>query len=186
MRAVDEGTVVDAGGPVFSIQGSSEAEAEIGLPVRRAQALLTGKHYSLVWRDQRISAPFVRRVDQVQPGSRTVTAIFELPMDGEWVPEEIIELEWAETIEEPGTWVPSSALAEGPRGSWVLYAVRDAKVGLRAVEVLHSRGDEVFVAGTISEDEVIIPSGLHRVVPGQVVQVRFTEGATVSAGEVDR
>ena len=40
----------------------------------------------------------------------------------------------------------------------------------RSVEVLHQESDRVLVRGTIKEGDRIVSSGIHRLVPGQVVR----------------
>ncbi len=35
-----------------------------------------------------------------------------------------------------------------------------------AVEIIYSKNDQVYVAGTLADDAVIIASGLHRLSPG--------------------
>jgi prepilin-type processing-associated H-X9-DG protein len=53
-----------------------------------------------------------------------------------------------------------------------VYVVgEDNKVERRSVNVLYADGQRAFVSGAIEDGEAIIASGLHRVVPGQPVQI---------------
>jgi hypothetical protein len=75
----------------------------------------------------------------------------------------------------PGTWLPLSALQQGPRGTWQVLTVEQTpnghQVGLEAVEIQYASEDRVFVIGTLREGQLIIANGTHRVVPGEQVIV---------------
>ena len=43
----------------------------------------------------------------------------------------------------------------------------------RQVEVLHLRGEDVFVRGAVQDEDLIVSDGLLRVVPGQAVTIRL-------------
>jgi hypothetical protein len=41
----------------------------------------------------------------------------------------------------------------------------------REVQVLYSETERVYVRGAISDGDMVVASGLHRVVPGQIVRL---------------
>jgi hypothetical protein len=45
------------------------------------------------------------------------------------------------------------------------------EVARRHVEIVHTEGDRVLVQGMVQPGDQVIPSGTHRVVPGQGVRV---------------
>jgi membrane fusion protein, multidrug efflux system len=169
-RFVDSGAVVGGGQPVIELQGRRIAEAEIGVPIGRAQELELGERYSLRWRGLDVEAELSSIVEQVRPGARTVTALFRLPSDRSWIREEQIELRVRERIEAEGFWVPLTALSQGPRGSWVIYVVGEGVIVPEAAEILHATSSRAFVRGTLEEGQAMVVDGTHRVVPGQRVE----------------
>ncbi|MEM1024795.1 MAG: efflux RND transporter periplasmic adaptor subunit [Myxococcota bacterium] len=168
-RAVDPGAVVGPGQPVLELQGRSVAEAEIGLPVRRAGKMDRDRSYELRWRGETVHAPLSSVVDRVRPGARTVTALFALPADRRWVEAERIELLLRERIEADGYSIPLTALTRGPRGSWMVYVADGGIVVPEAVEILHADEERAFVRGTLQARQALVLDGTHRVVPGQRV-----------------
>mgnify|MGYP006229577637 FL=1 len=87
-------------------------------------------------------------------------------------------LQIAETVDSAGGWLPISALLEAPRGLWdVLTITPDAQGKQRAqresVEILYTRGNEVFVRGTLASEVAVVASGLQRISPGDLVEPIF-------------
>ncbi len=170
-RVVDEGTVVAAGSPIVRFRESDEREAVIGLPatvpveIGSVQELELGGHS--------FEAPITAVVNDVDPRTRTMSVIVELPTELQAADGEVINLVHRRRIQDVGAWVPTTALTEGLRGTWTLYSVEsDGETGIvrrEAVEVLHAETDRAFVRGTIEPSDTIIATGLHRVVPGQRV-----------------
>ena len=87
-----------------------------------------------------------------------------------------------------GFWVPITALAESHRGLWSTYALApepDAeerfRIDRRQVEVLHTDARRAFVRGAVQQGDVLVATGLQRLVPGQLVRV--TDGYPALAGE---
>ena len=107
-------------------------------------------------------------------------------------------------MEEPGAWLPLTALTEGSRGLWSAYAVEAApgdaraaqgreiggdtaggRLAVQPLEVLYQDGDRVYVRGPLAAGEILVAAGLHRVVPGQLVRV-LGAGESQVAERADR
>ena len=116
--------------------------------------------------------------DDLDPTTLTVGAVFDLPASTEVAVGESAVLQIAETVDSTGGWLPISALLEAPRGLWdVLTITRDAEGKQRAqresVEILYTRGNKVFVRGTLVNEESVVASGLQRISPGDLVEPIF-------------
>ncbi len=85
-------------------------------------------------------------------------------------------LELEETIHERGGWLPIEALLEGSRGVWTVLRLEPEEDTHRtvreAVEVLETKGDKVFVRGTLASGSMVVASGVHRITPGTRVSVQ--------------
>lgn len=181
-RLADEGTVVAAGQPLLELIEDRELEVEIGLPVERAVGLTPGSRHPLEIDGRTVEAELQVVVSQVRPGTRTQVAVFRLidppPMIRSG---SMARLALTRTIPGDGFWVPIGALAESRRGLWSVYALREAdghaerfRLDRRQVEVIHTEADRAFVRGTVQDGESLMATGLHRVVPGQLVRVVAT------------
>lgn len=168
-RKADEGTVLSAGQPVIELYETGRQEARVGVPADMAGAMRPGRRFTLEIGGAKRDASVVSVSPTVDPSTRTVNAILRLE-PGPFVPAgQIVRLSLPRRFAEPGFWVPTTALSEGTRGLWNLYAVVDGEVRRHTVEILHVESRRVFVRGTIEDGDIIIRSGIHRLVPGQRV-----------------
>ena len=142
-----------------------------------------GRIYELAWGDRTLWARLRALLPLRAASARTVDALFD-PIDApaRLLPGDIVTLMLDSRIEQRGSWLPLTALAEGERGLWSVYVVEslpnaDAELGAthrvqrRTVDVIHQGADGVFVRSALSENQRIVVAGLQRVVPGQFVRL---------------
>ena len=179
-RFIDQGAVVAAGTPLFTLLESGRLEVIVGVPVAMAKALQPGTEYDLSVGDQVYAATLLAVASDLNAITRTVKLRFELPVqsprDGE-----LALLRLSQQVPEPGYWLPVTALIDGMRGLWNSYAlepVGDGQFRVAAVniQVLHVEQDRVYVAGDLA-DRSVVASGLHRIAPGQIVTAFSAEGS---------
>jgi RND family efflux transporter MFP subunit len=205
-RSADEGKVLGAGEPILGVQEEAAPEVRVGVAGLLADTLLPGAEHRLIWRGRALPAR-LRAVLPVRNGAaRTVDALF-VPLDADAAPVsalrpgELVELELDQWVEEPGAWLPLTALTEGSRGLWTAYAVEPppggtgtaqgrggsqgpggGRLAARPLEILHLDGDRAFVRGPLAAGEMLVATGLHRVVPGQLVRILGAEEGQVAEG----
>lgn len=185
-RMVDEGTVVNAGQPIFRLLESAALEAHIGIPPETAATLNTGTIYQVDVRGQLYPAVLSQVLSEVDAETRTISAIFlvEAPLSDVRAGE-LARVVLTQEVREPGFWVPLEALNEGRRGLWAVYVVApdDADgtqeavienagvIERRTVQLLHTEAARAYVRGTLRDGEAYVSNGTHRLVPGQRVRV---------------
>jgi RND family efflux transporter MFP subunit len=171
-RFEDEGAVVGAGGPVLQLLESNQLEAVFGVPVNMANGLKIGGEYPVTVGNDTFQASLLAVGSDLNAITRTVKLRFSLPSvnlrDGE-----LALLMLFRNVEEPGYWLPVSALADGVRGLWNSYVLEPVgenqyRVEALNVGVLHVEEKRVYVSADF-DDKQVIAAGLHRVVPGQIV-----------------
>ena len=174
-RHVDEGAVVSALEPVVRLIESDVLEARVGVPVAATTTLKTGAEHTVRIGNAEWKARLSAILPHVDRRTRTRTLVLDLDPSAAGVvaPGEIARLRLEETVPERGIWVPNAALSKSLRGLWSVYVVRDGRIERQEVEVLTTRGDRVFVRGTLRSGHQLVVGGTHRLVPGQ--QVRTTE-----------
>lgn len=176
-RLIDEGTMATPGIPVMTLVESSSIEARIGLPAGAVQSLTIGDSVSLRLRNNYYRAEFARILPQVDLQTRTRVAVFQLTREDSLrvAPGQTVRVSLSESVDATGYWLPTSALSPGQRGLWSVYVVvsqdETDRIESRPVEILHTEGDRVLVAGTIHRNDRVVSAGVQRVVPGQKVQV---------------
>jgi len=188
-RQQDEGTVVGASQPVVRLVEAAQPEVEIGVPSDRLATLAPGSQHPVEIGGDRYNATVQSILPELDPTSRTRTVVLALNDRGLTdsaliAPSQIARLSLSTTIEQPGYWLPVTALTQGEKGLWTAYALvssslsqadSDAsyQVERRIVEILHTEGDRVFVRGTLSPGDWLISDSTQKVVPGQQVQPIF-------------
>lgn len=170
-RRADEGTVLSAGQPVLHLYETGRQEARVGVPADMASAMREGRRFKLDIGGKQRGAKVVSVSPTVDAATRTVNVILRLD-PGAFVPAgQIVRLNLARRFDQPGFWVPTTALSEGTRGLWNLYVVVDGVIRRNAVEILHVESRRVYVRGTLKDGDAVVRSGIHRLVPGQAVKV---------------
>jgi RND family efflux transporter MFP subunit len=181
-RLVQIGTVVAPGTPVLRLVTTAGREAHIGVPVEVARQLKPGSTQSLALAGNIIEGRLRSIRDDVDPATLTVGTVFDLPADTAVSVGESVRLLVNQRIAMAGGWLPITALLEAPRGLWdVLTVTADEQGRYRAhresVEVLYTRGAEVFVRGTLVDGATVVASGLQRISPGDLVEPVFKQSA---------
>ncbi len=167
-RYVDEGAQVGPGQPVLRLVENDQIEAHVGIPTHLAQQMEPGGAYTLVWQQQNFAATLSTILPEVDPATRTLTAVLNL--DANIPLGAVVEMQVAESVQEPGFWLPISALTAGERGLWGVMVINaNNTVERRLVDVVHTEAQRVFARGTLSDEDRIVRAGVQRVVPGQRV-----------------
>ena len=174
-RMIDDGAVAGGGQAVLSLLENHAPLVRIGLSPERARTLAVGQTHTLELQGETVEAQLTSIRPDLDPSTRTVPVLFDLP-EGVSAPYcQTVELELTESIAESGFWVPMTALKEGQRGLWpVLAAAPDAAASLvvtEAVENLHLDGQRAFVRGTLTEATPSLATGTHLVAAGQRVEI---------------
>lgn len=179
-RLVQTGAVVAPGTPVMRLVTATGREAHVGVPPHVARKLITGNPYTLSLQSEQVTAVLRSIRDDIDSATLTVGAVFDMPDDTSVAVGESAALQVAETVGSSGGWLPVTSLLEASRGLWdVLTITPDSEGRQRArresVEILYTRGSEVFVRGTLPAEASVVASGLQRISPGDLVEPVFSQ-----------
>jgi RND family efflux transporter MFP subunit len=177
-RLVQTGAVVAPGTPVLRLVTATGREAHVGVPPNVARRLAVGTTYSLALQGEQVTAELRSIRDDLDPTTLTVGAVFDLPANTTVAVGESAVLQIAETVDTAGGWLPISALLEAPRGLWDVLTITPDAAGKQreqreSVEILYTRGNQVFVRGTLANGVAVVASGLQRISPGDLVEPIF-------------
>ena len=188
-RHLDEGTVVDAGMPVFRVVEQQALEAWIGLPAAQAARVQPGQSHEITVDGQRFGATVQAVLPELDQATRTRSVIWRiLKEDGlQAIPGQVARVELTKKVPVNGYWLPTTALSRGTHGLWSVMVVEVDKAGAafaarRDIEVLYTQDERILVRGTIEDGDRVIVSGTHRIVPGsQVTEVPSDPAAELAA-----
>lgn len=180
-RLADEGTVVEAGAPVFNLVESGLREVRAGIPAHLVSGLAVGDRLPIRVASERTQGELIAIGAVVDQGTRS--QVLRLAVSANWSPGELAYVAISEPREQRGSWLPDTAATEGLRGSWVAYVALPSGDGQavlekRSITVHHALNGMLFVSGALNEDDLVVTGGLHRVAPGQ--QVRLTQQPVIS------
>lgn len=175
-RLLDEGFVVSHGQPILELVEGSVPEARIGVPTTVAETLVVGRDYPVEVAGVNYIATLTALLPTLEVTSRTVTAVLKLETSPPIIFGQTarLRIEQAETTR--GVWLPSQALVQADSGLWAVYVTNQSESGQTTVtrqpiQLLHTAGEKVFVTGLIQGGDQVVASGVHRLVPGQAVEI---------------
>ena len=187
-RHADEGEVIAPGAPLVRIVEDAALEARVAVPVVVAESLAVGERHTVAVGERTYDATVTALLPEVDPATRSVLTVLRLDATGSPtpVPGQPVRIRISRHEDARGFWLPTTALATSTRGLWSCYAIVEDDDGAyrierREVEVVHIDTERVLVRGILAEGEqvitalledgdVVIRDGVHRVVPGQVVE----------------
>ncbi len=189
-RLVDEGQVLAAGTPVMHLLERVEPEVRIGVAGDSIDVISPGDQRQVSIRDRIVSAT-VKSVLPVRGNrTRSVDVVLTLHTEFDGIRRgDLATLAIERQEADPGYWLPLSALTESSRGLWACYVTIELaerervgsathKLRRRELEVVHQEADRVFVRGTLSDGEMVVVEGLHRLVPDQLVRIAAADAFT--------
>lgn len=169
-QTADASETVSPGQPVVAIMETSAPEFRVGLPLDLDPSFLSTAEIQIASRSY--PAELLQMRPDIDPATRTRTALFRLPKDTPFLFGQTAWLALKVETQATGMWVVLDALKKGDGRVWTVLTVDDTNTVRRAtVEIVHAEQDRAFVRGSIRDGDRMISEGAHRVVPGQTVQI---------------
>ncbi len=174
-RFVSLGDIVGLGQATFSLLSTDNKEAIIGINNDDIAAIESQGDFQIRIGETRYAADLVSSASNIDLNSRSISLRFLLEHAPAVLDGELAYLSYEKRYEAEGFWLPSAALTDGIRGTWNVFIInsidRQKQVERRSVQVLFANNRSVYVQGAIADGDEVITAGLHKVVPGQFVQV---------------
>lgn len=179
-RMADVGGVRDAGMVIVTLLENDVQQARISLPSARVATIKPGQAASMLYNGQPVNAEVAAIRADLNQLTRTQDVIFNIRPAAPIPFGELIDLTLTDTRLGEGYWVPTTALVEGMKGLWSIFVVENQngvqRIARRSAEVIHAETSRVYITASLGETGLLVASGTHRVVPGQIVTTLETEG----------
>ena len=174
-RSIERGSTASPGRPALRVLETGRMEAHIGVPRQLASTLAKGDTVTLAIGDRTVQSTVLAVGAELKAQSHAVTIRVDLH-EQDVLAGAVVELQLDDRIVTPGFTVPESALTASLRGLWRVYALMPVERGLYQVQArdlqLRYLDDRLaFVEGGLRDGELIVASGVHRIVPGQLVKL---------------
>lgn len=178
-RYIDEGSVVAAGTPLVNVTSNEPYQVRFAVPADIISLFSSGNSINVKVGNITIAGV----VSQLSPirnrQTRTIDILVELTSNDGVRPGDTAALLAEKHSTETGSWVPVSALSNGLRGLWRVFVVSDdggATLETRTVEVVYTDGERAFVRGALSDGDLVVSNGTHKLSPGQSVSLNIAAG----------
>lgn len=188
-RYVDEGQVVAAGTALFRLLEDTALDVRLVVAANAAQELSEGQLVEISVNEQQLQGR-VRSIFPEREGrTRGVAVLLEILNDEVSARAgDLATVSLPKRIDTSAYRLPLTALTESVRGIWAVYAAKpqadEAGQGWVLdrvqIEILYQQDDEVLVRGALGSGDLVVTSGLQRLVPGQEVRVRQEASANAS------
>jgi len=117
--------------------------------------------------------------NQIDPSTGTVRLKALFPNDdNELFPNQFVNARLLLDVKRGTTIVPTAAIQRGPKGTFVYVMKADQTVGVRAVTVGSTQGDQVSIDTGLSPDELVVVDGTEKLREGSKVDVRGQSDTT--------
>ena len=175
-RMLDEGAIVSAGTPLFSLMETDHLEFHVGVPAELANTISPGQKFSINFGETEADATLkskVRTLDVATLTRKIVFALDETASEQGIVNGQIGQIQFEQVTKNKCFRIPVTAIVNDQQGLWSCYTVSKSdgeQIAKRqSIEVLHFDGEWVFVRGTLSDGQSIVTDGLQRLSSGQFV-----------------
>lgn len=177
-RMQDEGVTLSAGQVVLEINEANQLEARFSIPQRNVELVASAKCLQI--NGHRHATSNARAISKVDDMTRTVDVVMPLQVNSKIrvLPGQTCTLVVDKRVEVDCIALPISALVASVRGLWSCYRLQpnlddDQTYTVEKVEVsiIHTDGVRAFVSSALSDRSLIVPDGVHRIVPGMQVRI---------------
>ncbi len=174
-RFMEEGSAAAPAAAVFRVLETGRLEAHVGVPRKLASTINEGDVVELVVAGETTCGEVLAVGAELKVRSHSVMIRITLPRDFS-LAGSVVELQLQDRIVERGFLIPESALTASLRGLWRVYVLKPQTddlymVEARDLQLRYSGEVEAYVTRGLRDGETIVASGVHKIVPGQLVRV---------------
>jgi len=169
-RFVDGREALNPGQRLLDLIELGSPQVRVGVPLNFDETRLSDAQLEIA--GQIFPATLVAIRPDIDPVTRTRTALFAIDTDLQPAFGQTARLLVTQRVQKQGFWLPMTSLKEGVRGQWTVMTVdNESSVRAATVEILHAESNRVFVRSAFPEGTRLIDEGPQRITVGQRVTV---------------
>ena len=181
-RHQDEGVTLAPGQTVLEINEADRLEARFSIPQQDLAQVTASSRLEI--QGKRYEVEDVRVISQVDESVRAVDVVIPIIVTDANVvlPGQTCTLQISKCVTTDCFQLPLTALVPSIRGLWSCYRLQPVESGTKTytvekveVSIVHTDGVHVVVISALDDGDLIIPNGVHKVVPGMHVQMVDSE-----------
>ena len=185
---VSANSLIRPGAAVVSVVETTNPKIEINIPRRIVNRIDTNSDYMFNLDGQEFAATVRERAFSESPPGN-VRMIFDIKnqlSEIDFYLDQIVEARFSFPTNQSGYWLPLSCLQQSSDGVWTVLVAKPVEkkhvIQRQAVTIAQLRDDSVLVTDDL-EEQLIVRDGVHRVVPGQSVDLNLVTLDVDAAGE---
>ena len=179
-RTVEVGDTVPAGRPFFRVLEDAPPIIELNVPLSVARSVPVGEEVWARHASGVLQANVRTKSPEVDASSRTQRLTLNVTNSDQltgWSYGETVEVQFFLSTTKSGYWLPYSALHSEAEDLWSVFVLRSQDetqvIERRIVKLVQLEDSHALVRGNLQVGDLFVVDGLHRVVPGQVVQANL-------------
>ncbi len=182
-KNVEVGDLVSQTSPGLKVIENEEALVKTNLPRKIADALSVGQSVWVGIDEQSVAAEIKSKSPvETSPGGTLVTLQIAGKLTTAWTFGQSVEIRFFMPTQNSGFWIPLSALNRESRGLWSVLTVKNAasatastgaeplELTQKILEIVQLEDDWALSQGALTDGELVVVNGSHRVVAGQRVR----------------
>ncbi|OUL57252.1 efflux RND transporter periplasmic adaptor subunit [Pseudoalteromonas ulvae] len=159
-RFVSHGENVAAGTPIVRLIEDQHSQVSIGIPQALQSAVTDSMPITIA--GQTVNGQALSKGASVNPRTQTLTMRFALPESLPVFAGQIAKLTLKQHHQQDGFWVPIDALADGVRGTWQIYQIKDNILNPIIVQLYYVENGYAFINAPLENGEQIVANGMHK------------------------
>ena len=176
------GNTISAGESVIQFNQNQTIQAQIHVPSNNVHLFRIKQNYPITVQGQTYTAQLLGISKALNKNTQTHQLRFYFPQSELITPNAVAVLKTSETQTIKGSWIPNESMLDGIKGLWNVYILKTEdeqlyRVRKRNIEVIFTNQTHSFVSGAISNGELLLIQGAHKVVPNQIVNLAKIESA---------
>ena len=175
-----QNSLVGANRPIVSVVETKTPKIEIFLPRRIVKQIEDDRDYLFVLDGKDIEATAAEQAF-IESSSGSIRMLFDIKTnlaDFDFYLNQTVEARFSFPSEQSGYWLPLNCIQQASDGEWFVLAIDSADqqhtLRRQVVQIAQLRDDAVLVTDDLS-NQMIVRDGVHRVLPGQSVDLNLVE-----------
>ncbi|MFY8328371.1 efflux RND transporter periplasmic adaptor subunit [Pseudoalteromonas sp. ZZD1] len=159
-RFASKGEIVAAATPIVRLIENQHAQVSIGIPLILKNTIKNSMDIEVA--GQTFAAQSLSKGASIDPDTQTLTMRFSLPDHAVVYSGQLAKLTLQQYQQQTGFWVPLDALADGIRGTWQVYQIKDNILKPIIVQLYYAHDGYAFIGAPLQNGEQIVANGMHK------------------------